>query len=83
MKVTCNKCGSENTDTAKFCNGCGGGLHGYSPDGDLVHGTLLDCRYEIIDLLKKGGMGAVYAAKDRKFDTVCAIKELRVLGRFV
>ncbi|MBN9419789.1 hypothetical protein ABS71_02620 [bacterium SCN 62-11] len=38
----------------------------------LLHG-----RYEIIRALKKGGMGAIYTAKDTKLaDSLCAVKEI-------
>ena len=42
----------------------------------LHQGTVLGDRYEIVDLLKAGGMGAVYKGMDKRLDSICAIKEL-------
>jgi formylglycine-generating enzyme required for sulfatase activity len=39
---------------------------------------ILENRYRIVSLIKKGGMGAVYRAEDTRLDTVCAVKELMI-----
>lgn len=39
--------------------------------------SLLHGRYDIVRVLKKGGMGAIYTAKDTKLaDSLCAVKEI-------
>ena len=53
------------------------------PGGSLVSpaslkpGTLLGNRYEIIDMLGEGGMGAVYKTRDRELDRLVAVKVIR------
>lgn len=63
-----------------------------SPGGvaPVLPGGLLGTRYEILNLLGEGGMGAVYKAKDRELDRIVALKVIRpelavhpeVLARF-
>ena len=43
----------------------------------LQVGALLGNRYEIVQLLGEGGMGAVYKAKDRELDRIIALKVIR------
>ncbi len=45
--------------------------------GKIEKGTVFGGRYEIMGLLGKGGMGAVYRARDRQLDEVVAVKVLR------
>ncbi|MEQ8221114.1 MAG: tetratricopeptide repeat protein [Candidatus Eremiobacterota bacterium] len=77
MALFCDKCGYENRDDARFCQGCGGAIEIVTQSGRLKAGILLDNRYEIKRLIKAGGMGAVYEALDRRFkNSSCAVKEM-------
>ena len=76
MPIFCDNCGYQNRASAKFCQGCGGKIIATTPHGTLQTGVILNKNYEIKSLLKQGGMGAVYQAFNRKFDTICAVKEL-------
>ncbi|HPZ08848.1 MAG TPA: tetratricopeptide repeat protein [Candidatus Eremiobacteraeota bacterium] len=77
MSLFCEKCGYENSDTARFCQGCGETIEIVSQKSRLKEGFILDNRYEIKRLIKAGGMGAVYEAFDHRFKKAsCAVKEM-------
>lgn len=80
----CPDCGTKNKANAKFCVKCGtslvspvAGRRQTSGKKEVGRGTVLDNRYEILGIIERGGMGAVYKALDRRLDNVCAVKEMR------
>lgn len=92
-KRICNNCGTVNSASEQFCTNCGyeltGGPVGPLPSGSttagshrttgaLVTGSLLGGRYRIVQLMGKGGFGAVYKATDARFQSqrAVAIKEM-------
>ena len=61
--MRCYNCGFDNRAGAKFCRRCGAVV-------------MLHQRYQVVRLLKKGGMGTVYLAHDTRLgNTPVAIKE--------
>jgi serine/threonine-protein kinase len=69
--MRCPSCESENEPGAEVCFNCRTVLSA------ITRGTMIASRYEVLDPLGKGGMGAVYKARDRVLDEVVAVKILR------
>ena len=79
--VQCPACQQSNPDEARFCLQCGSALRGSAAasPADPARAALeraLGAQYEIVRLLGRGGMGAVYLARERALERAVAIKVL-------
>src|SRR4051794_37832285 len=77
----CDDCGAANPLSARFCLNCGGILPFAHITGTLPEKTLIASRYQLVNRIGQGGMGAVYKASDTHFnDRPVAIKEMSSAG---
>jgi len=78
MYKKCSNCNTVNSGTARFCNECAQSLMAENSHNKefLSEGHVLAGRYVIRELIKCGGMGAIYRAEDNHLTRVCALKEL-------
>src|SRR6266511_4027034 len=76
----CSRCGTQNKDTAKFCDSCGLDLTATTPVGALSEAQEITeiemVRNELVDELGRGGMAIVFKAKEKQLDREVAIKVL-------
>jgi tRNA A-37 threonylcarbamoyl transferase component Bud32 len=80
VRLQCTKCGSSLGDDARFCAQCGAPASPVAEEGDPIRGALeaqLRGQYRIIRLLGRGGMGAVYLARDLTLEREVAVKVIR------
>ncbi len=87
--IYCGKCGTQNARSESFCASCGYSLATSSaaatvlpdlistPTGQLPTHTVLKQRYQVLQAIGRGGMGAVYLAQDIQLgDRPVAVKEM-------
>ena len=87
--MTCRFCGYDNPENTRFCGHCGRELPGtgksrlsitrtlQTPTQGLTRGATLAGRYEIIEPIGRGGMGAVYKVFDTRIQDTIALKLLK------
>jgi serine/threonine-protein kinase len=80
-KMNCPSCNAALPDAAMFCMECGAQVaHGSGQSAsDPLHDALasaLSGQYDIMRLLGRGGMGAIYLARDKTLDRLVAVKVL-------
>lgn len=87
MANECPKCQTDNPDDSKFCKECATPLETdievshtdtlEIPSEKLTRGSIFADRYEIIEVLGRGGMGNVYRVLDTKLNEEVALKLIK------
>jgi eukaryotic-like serine/threonine-protein kinase len=76
----CPRCHTQYDNFVAFCGVCGGQIPGNDPliarPADPLIGMVIEGRYRIIDLIGRGGMGAVYRVEHVKMGKIMAVKIL-------
>ncbi|MCK4788110.1 MAG: protein kinase [Desulfobacteraceae bacterium] len=87
MSIECPKCHFENPDDILYCGKCATPLPSSedapvtatleTPKDELTTGSTFAGRYQIIEVLGRGGMGKVFRALDKKLDEEVALKLIK------
>src|ERR1044071_7771668 len=72
----CSRCGTQNKDTAKFCDSCGLDLTATTPVGAVAEPQEVTEIDMVRKELDRGGMAIVFKAKEKELEREVAIKVL-------
>lgn len=71
----CSRCHTRYDEPPLFCGVCGASMAGMAAQDPLL-GRVIDKRYRILELIGRGGMGAVYKVEHVKMGKLMAMKVL-------
>lgn len=75
--LLCPSCGTEATESSKYCPACGSTLVRVAEGGDDYIGKILAKKYRVEAMIGEGGMGKVYRATQIALDKPVVLKVLR------